>query len=152
MSWTLCALLWPTDIRGYLFWCTALWPMKCQDILPIKTDVMLKNRKVSFFWQIVQFMWHAISDKFIFITHHWYWSPGGNLVVMSPHPWGEGGHIDLLWFPVTQMCVRVCARLYLRDISYSFSDMVPMDKTLNWLTFHDHASILKVTGVIMFQN
>ena len=25
-----------------------------------------------------------------------------------PHPWGEEGHLDLLWFPVTQMCDGVC--------------------------------------------
>ena len=54
-------------------------------------------------------------------------------------PWGEGGHLNLLWFPVTQMSVHV--HLYqncLRYISYSYSpiafklsDMVTMDKTLN---------------------
>ena len=40
-------------------------------------------------------------------------------IFMSPlHPWGEGGHLDLLWFPVTQMCFSVhprprpCLHLY----------------------------------------
>ena len=41
-----------------------------------------------------------------------------------PSPWGEGGHLDLLWLPVTQMCVCVCictcARLCLRDIYFIF--------------------------------
>ena len=48
--------------------------------------------------------------------------------------------------------------LCLRDISYSFlpmafkfSHMVIIEKTLRWLTFCDHGSIIKVTGVIMFQ-
>ena len=77
------------------------------------------------------------------------------------HPWGKGGHLDLLWFPVTQMCVgihlhpseSVCARLCLRDISYNFSpmafkflDVVTMDKTLNSLPFCDYDSIFKVIG------
>ena len=26
--------------------------------------------------------------------------------MFPPRPWGKGGHLDLLWFPVTQMCVR----------------------------------------------
>ena len=65
------------------------------------------------------------------------------IITIYVHPThGERGrHLDLLWFPVTQMWVSVyvCARLYLRDIPYSFSpmafkfsEMVPMDKTLNW--------------------
>ena len=43
-----------------------------------------------------------------------------------PCPWGEGGHLDLLWFPVTQMCVgvHVCARLCLRSISYGDFQML----------------------------
>ena len=76
---------------------------------------------------------------------------------MSPRLWGEGGYLDLLWFPVTQMCVRirqsihVCARLCLHDVSYSFSlmafkftDMVTMDKTLNRFCYY--GSFFKVTG------
>ena len=60
-------------------------------------------------------------------------------------------HRNVSWHP--SVCVRVCARLHLRTISYSFSllafkfsDMVTMDKTLNWLTFCDLDSIFKVTG------
>ena len=29
-------------------------------------------------------------------------------VLCPPCPWGEGGHLDLLWFPVTQMCWHPC--------------------------------------------
>ena len=69
-----------------------------------------------------------------------------NYVYVSPRPWGKVGHLDLLWFTVTQMCVcvrpsssaSVCATLCLQDISYSFSpmaltfsDMMNMDKTFN---------------------
>ena len=75
-----------------------------------------------------------------------------------------GGHQDLLWFPVTQMWVGFrpstsVPDLCIYNIAYSFlpmalkfSDMVIMDKTLDWLTFRDYGSIFKVTGVIMFQN
>ena len=55
--------------------------------------------------------------------------------------------------------VHFCARLYLYDNSYSvspmtfkFSDVVTMYKTLNWLTFRDHGSIFNVTRFIIFQN
>ena len=57
------------------------------------------------------------------------------LVTHYAHPWGEGGtsrSVTLCWHP------SVCARLFLCDISYSFSpmafklsDMVTMIKTLN---------------------
>ena len=76
--------------------------------------------------------------------------------IMSPLPLGRRGHLDLLWFPHhPNACpsTSVCARLNLRNISYSFSpmdfifsDMVTMDKTLNWFTFCDNGSIFKVTG------
>ena len=46
-----------------------------------------------------------------------------------------------------------CARLCLHNIAcsfspmtFKFSDMAIMDKTLNWLTFRDCGSIFKVTG------
>ena len=69
------------------------------------------------------------------------------LELCPSRPWDEGGHLDLLWFPITQMCVGVsvcvCARLCLCDISYrflpmafKFTNMVTMDKILNWLQFH----------------
>ena len=39
----------------------------------------------------------------------------------APHPWGEGGHLDLLWFPITQIRVnvihfhpRLCKTLFMR--------------------------------------
>ena len=92
-------------------------------------------------------------------------SYNANPATYASHPWGEGGHLDLLWFPVTQMWVgiRPCPRLYqtlfARYLLHFFADgcqiliyMVTMDKTLNWLTFCDHGSIFNVTGVIMFQN
>ena len=78
-----------------------------------------------------------------------------NYVPPPPNPWDVGEHIDLLYFPVTQIWVGncVCARLCVRDISYvcllmafKFSDMVTLDKTLNWLTFCEICSIFKVTG------
>ena len=76
-------------------------------------------------------------------------------------PWGEWGHLDLLWFPVTQICVGLrpsihlcpsaCVRLSLHNISYSFSsmafkfsNMLTTEKTLNEFTFHDYGSVFKV--------
>ena len=86
------------------------------------------------------------------------------------------GHIDLLCFPVTQMCVGIYLRhlltfchyspifkvtrgyyvskfTCLHNISYIFSlmafkflDIVTMDKMLYLLTFRDYSSIFKVTG------
>ena len=32
------------------------------------------------------------------------------MVLFPPCPWGEGGHLDLLWFPVTQVSVGVRVR------------------------------------------
>ena len=93
----------------------------------------------------------------MFVQNAFYYVP-------PPHPWDEEGHLDLLWFPVAQMCVgvrpsvsaSVCARLWLRDsfspMTFKISDMVTTDKTLNWWNFLDHGSIFKVIGVIMFQN
>ena len=44
------------------------------------------------------------------------------LLIMSPPPPPRGGgHLDLLWFPVTQMCVGICAILCLRNISQFFA-------------------------------
>ena len=63
---------------------------------------------------------------------------------VPPRPWGEWGHLDLLWFPITQICVgrpseRISAKLYLDNIfdtfspmAFKFSDMVTMGNTLNW--------------------
>ena len=34
-------------------------------------------------------------------------------------PWGEGGHLDLLWFPVTQMCVSVRPSASMPDFVYA---------------------------------
>ena len=87
---------------------------------------------------------------------------------VPPCPWDEGWHLELLWFPVTQMCViicpavrvsaSVCARLCLHDISYrfspmafKFSDMVAIDKTLNWLTFVTMAQCSRSQGSLCFK-
>ena len=45
------------------------------------------------------------------------------LLLLCPlHPWGEGGHLNLLWFPVTQMCVgiRLCQMLFTRNFLQFF--------------------------------
>ena len=75
-----------------------------------------------------------------------------------PPPLGRGGasrftlvsrHPNVRLRPSASVCAKLC----LCDISYSFSpmafklsDMVTMDKTFDWLTFHDYGSIFKVTG------
>ena len=77
------------------------------------------------------------------------------------------GHLDLLWFHVTQMCVGVhshpsasatirdflvCARLCLYNISsqmfpmaFRFTRVVTMNETLNWVMLCDLDPIFKVT-------
>ena len=48
-----------------------------------------------------------------------------NKLLCPPRPWGEGGHLDLQWFPVAQMCVgirqsiRVRPRLSVPDFVYT---------------------------------
>ena len=68
---------------------------------------------------------------------------------------GRGRHLDLLCFHITQMCVSV--RPSVSDFVYvifpavflpmvfKFSDMVIMDKSLNWIFFRDYGSIFKVS-------
>ena len=85
-----------------------------------------------------------------------------------PHPWGEGGHVDLLWFPVTQMCVsvRVCATLFTcyfpQFITNDFQilrygahgqDLELIKVLLLWLNFQGHTGSLCFTihfGYVIF--
>ena len=39
-------------------------------------------------------------------------------VIMFPLPLELGGHLDLLWFSITQMCIRVRPRPSVPDIVY----------------------------------
>ena len=68
------------------------------------------------------------------------------------------GHLDLLWFPITQMCVGIRLSASVPDFVYTIFSTVfcqwlsnfriwwPWTKTLNWLTFCDYGSIFKVAG------
>ena len=75
-------------------------------------------------------------------------------IIMSPPPLGRGGTSKFTvvsHHPNVSLCPRLCQTL-LHNISYSFllmafkfSDIVTMDKTLNWLTFRNLGAIFKVT-------
>ena len=40
------------------------------------------------------------------------------IFIMSPCPWDEGGHLDLLWFPITQMCFSVLLHPSVPEFAY----------------------------------
>ena len=61
-----------------------------------------------------------------------------------PRVLGEGGHLDLLWFPVTQMCIGVhqslsiCARLFTQYFLQFFANGVQI------LRYGDHLQDLEL--------
>ena len=42
----------------------------------------------------------------------------GLKLIMFPSPLGQGGHLDLLCFPITQMCVDACLHPFVPDLFF----------------------------------
>ena len=68
--------------------------------------------------------------------------------------WGKGGHLNLLLFPVTQMCAGVCPHLYQTLFTQYFLQVFTNGFQIHRygdhgqdleLTFRDYGSIFKVT-------
>ena len=78
------------------------------------------------------------------------------IYLCRPDLWGKWGHLDLLWFPITWMWVRVRLRLsvlvsapdfvYAIFPSFSLIAFNFSDNALNWLTFRGLGSNFKVAG------
>ena len=69
-------------------------------------------------------------------------------IILSPRPWGEGGHLDLLLFPITQMCVGVRPCPSVPDFVYTRYFLQFFTNGFQFLKYGDHGQDLESINVL----